>query len=166
MNLKNKHFLCLSILLSMALQITAVSTDEWSIKKLGGNNSISIGLWKECNKLAGGHTTCNYLPILSDITFPRSSLYAVRIFAILAVLFNLTALQCSCDTPNDKVRLTRLLFASGLCGMIAMVVWAKDLAKIDGVKYTLGYSFHLNWVGALVPLVSSLALGLSKAKLN
>lgn len=171
----SKQVLCLVALL---LQSLAVGSDYWSVKnqKLGnsqgGDVSIGIhfGLWRMCAD--GGNSNedinaCKHIPMDGDSSFPKNSLYAVRVFGLLSVALLLIALiQSYYNSGSNKAQMLCLVGA-GVCSLISMAIWAAEFNKIkvfgpDPTQFNMGVSFYINIIAGLVALVGAYQLHKNK----
>lgn len=159
-------------MIALALQLTSVSTDSWSVKKenlpLGIKGDLSLGLWKACGSIwkKMSNTSidadiCVHLPPEGSRTFPKNSLHAVRVFAVAGIVLIFLGLMCMMYMKNYKRCPLAMLMLGGLCSIIANVIWATELLKFKPdesdpvVKFDPGYSFYLNLAGGLVGLMSA-----------
>ncbi len=157
--MSNKQYTLYGLgILALALQITAISTESWSEKSADGQEA-HFGLWKACDD-----KDCSHLPPSEkdDSKFPKNSLYAVRAFAIMGVIFMFIGLSCMMYMKNNKRCQLMCFIASGISSLIAMAIWAGELKKIYAntgdvtkVDFDLGYSFYLNLVGGLIALATA-----------
>lgn len=163
-NPKNsKGVMALGGILSLALQVVAISTNNWNSNMSGPGTPVSakphMGLWKMCTPSLD---TCVHLPPHDDKLFPKNSLYAVRVFALLSVLFLLASLMSAYTYPGKKRYCCNLMIMSSICGVIACAVWGTELRSLfvtgtsNKLKGELGYSWYLMLVGSVAPLVLSL----------
>lgn len=150
----------LLLVVAIALQVSAISTDHWSCKKSGAN-SMHVGLWKACMDIGKGSACAHIPPEDLDMAkiFPKNSLYAVRAFAILGVLLVAFSLLCSSYLKGHKKCQAMCLVGGAICSIIANVIWAAELLKYGPknaeVKTDPGYSFYLNLSGGLVALLAA-----------
>lgn len=152
MSLSKSQTVCGLGLVGLALQIAAISTNCWS-----HSSGMDIGLWKSC---AGHSSNCMHLPPDGDKSFPKNSLYVVRIFSLLSAILLACGMLCYCylcksQTDGTK-KLCSCLYASAVCGIIAVVVWAAEMFKINGMKYTPGYSYFLFLGGTVAAMISAM----------
>lgn len=153
---------------TLALQLTAISTDHWSVKKKNGSDpNLNIGLWKACGKDVDSsipkvninESLCVHLPMDGWKSFPKNSLEAVRAFAILGSVLVFMSLMCMMYMKSYKRCQLVCLVAGGLCSLIAEGIWVAELTKLKpadnkpAVKFDLGYSYYLNMGGGLLALV-------------
>ncbi len=146
--------------LVLALQVSAIATTYWSVKSQNSLN-LHLGLWKFCaegdkSDLSG----CKHLPPDNNSSFPKNSLYAARVFAILGAALVFCALMCSMFVKLSKDCQTMCLIAGGLSSLIAMSIWAAEMLKISidsslEIKFNPGYSFYLNMVGGVCALITA-----------
>lgn len=156
----------LGAVLAMILIVSAVSTDYWSKKSLdtgvdGVKVNLHFGLWRVCadgGKDGAKIIDCKHLPPDDDPSFPKNSLYAARVFAILAAILSLCSIGCLNGTVPKKWVLMCLV-AAALCALIAISVWAAELMKMkvldpqQPTKFDPSYSFYAMIVGAVILLV-------------
>jgi hypothetical protein len=157
-----------AIALSIILQVVAVSTNSWTVKKVlsSGNNYVNadMGLWKVCldgnlanNAVPGvgqlSSDVCTHLPIDGDKTFPKNSLYAVRALSIIAILALMMSLYCMMYMKGKKCILGFLMLGA-VSSLVSSSIWVKDFRGKKGEKASLGYSYYLNLLGGLIALIS------------
>ena len=150
----------LLLVVAIALQVSAISTDHWSCHKDTGI-TMHIGLWKMCMDVPGG-TKCSHAPPegVDAKGFPKNSLYAVRAFAILGVLLVAFSLVCAAYLKGNNKCQVMCLVGGAVCSIIANIIWAAELLKFggstnDAIKADPGYSFYLNLSGGLVALLAA-----------
>lgn len=157
-------------MVALALQLTAVCTDHWSVKNIKMSDAdagadINMGLWKGCGEgwakyqgISGDSDVCLHLPIEGMKTFPKNALQAARVFAIMGIVLVFVALVCMMYMKNYKKCQLMCLLAGGLSSLIAMAIWSSEMLKIKigdnskSVKFNPGYSFYLNLVGGLAAM--------------
>lgn len=162
--------LCMIVL---ALQVTAISTDHWSVKTINtGVKDVNIdgtfGLWKGCGELwgksqgiSGDIDVCLHLPVEGMKSFPKNALYAARAFSIMGAIFIFAALVCMMYMKGYKRCQMVCLFVGGVSSLIAMAIWSAELLKVkvsDGaspIKFNPGYSFYLNLAGGIMGLMAA-----------
>mgnify|MGYP001614319032 CR=1 FL=1 len=135
------YVLCLAILV---MQLVAITTTDWSVKTSGNNATSSMGLWNFCLS----NVTCTKLPG-SLPNFPLASLQVVRTFAILGAIC--TLLSFGFIYMDSQYQLP-MIALSGVCSLIASVVWAIKLLTINKVEFTVGYSFFVNLIAGMFGL--------------
>lgn len=158
-------------LIALALQASAIATDYWSVRAQdSGINNITLnlhmGLWKFCADGGNGNsdlTGCKHLPPENDRFFPKNSLYAARVFAILGVILVFCAAGCSMYMKTSKQCQLMCLIAGGISSLIAMGIWAKEMLRLQvmgatELKFNPGYSFYLNLAGGAFALVAAAKL--------
>lgn len=150
MSLSKSQTICGLGLVGLALQIAAISTSCWSHR-----SGQDIGLWKSC---AGHSSNCVHLPPDGDKSFPKNSLYVVRAFSIMSAVFLFCGILCYCYCKNSDgmKKLSMALYASVVAGIIAVVVWAAEMFKINSIAYKPGYSFFLFVGGTVAAMMSAL----------
>jgi hypothetical protein len=161
-------------MVAMALQLTAICTEHWSVKSASGLPSgdsadLAMGLWKLCGEasgkvmnISGDVDACAHLPLDGVKTFPKNSLYAARAFALVGVIMVFSALMCMMYMKGYKRCQLVSLLAGGAASIIASIVWAAELLKVKfddsqqgTIKFSPGYSFYLNLAGGLVALMAA-----------
>jgi len=164
-------------IVALALQLTSVSTEHWSVcnsscLKLpnisAGGADGAIGLWKACGEvwgkahgISGDVDVCLHLPIDGLKSFPKNSLYAARAFSLMGIILIFMSLVCMMYMKNYKRCQLVCLIAGGLSALIANAIWAAELLKFKvndsspSIKFNPGYSFYLNMIGGLVALVAA-----------
>jgi len=134
----------------LILQIVAVVMNSWSVKSMGNGKKAEWGLWKVCNKNMNkpGEDSCANLPP-HDASFPKNSLYLVRVLAILGpILVAIGLYFMYYKTKKD------ILFAiGGLSSLIASVVWYNELRNMGNIDGNMGVAFVLNSVAGILALV-------------
>lgn len=164
-------------MVALAMQLTAVSTENWSVKSgdsylphlpKGDHLDIAFGLWKGCgegwgkvSRISGNVDVCVHLPIEGVKTFPKNSLYAARAFAVIGSVLIFMAMTCMMYMKNHKRCQLVMLMAGGMASIIASIIWAAEMLKVKvddngpTIKFNPGYSFYLNMVGGLVGLLAA-----------
>jgi len=166
MPMKNKKmYLSLLCVAVLALQVAAVSTNDWTVMSQGGSK-MNYGLWKTCMK-TGGITSitanvCIDLPPKAslDKNFKKNSLYAARVLAVLGPVLVAVALLNMYMKPLATKWNCALLLAGALASLVAMAVWAAEMMNPDkggggNPKGSPGYSFYLNLAGGVLGLVAA-----------
>jgi hypothetical protein len=142
-------------LIILALQVTAISSPQWSMckdeqKKKDLNLTKlenDVGLWKSClvatgdignlNKTLKGKAeldTCIHLPPDDNTIydkFPKNSLEAVRAFALMGPLFIFLGLMCMMYMKAWKRCPMVFLLLGGLFSLIANIIWFAEFRKLN-----------------------------------
>lgn len=170
--MSNNDFLYVVIMIALVLQLTAITTDYWGSKSakkdiLPGktHGEASMGLWRVCGEIWGKYDNekydldfCVHLPPEGEKSFPKNSLYTVRIFALMAVVFLLFALLCLLTMKEKHTCYIIFFFLAGISSLIANIVWATELLSIkvsdskEKLKFNPGFSFYLNLCASIVCL--------------
>lgn len=164
-----RMFLLVVALATMALQITAVSTEYWAVKDVYDGKSVSAkvnwGLWKMCGdaSVQGLNVDkCYDLPPKGDPKeFRKNSLEAARAFAVLGpVLVFLSIFFTHVHSLGGHWQGV-LLLMGGLCSLIATVVFAAELRKpfggaMGGKTAKYGYSYFLSMAGGVMGVLASI----------
>lgn len=155
-------------MIALAMQVGAVATDFWSVKKVKNgpaNVKLNMGLWKACAVGKDGDVSakkCLHLPVTSDVEFPRNSLYAVRVFSILSCVILAMALSCMYTNRCGAKTMANLLILATLCALGGCLIWAIEFHKIKTnmnirgtpdtptVNFNMGPSFFISLVAGLV----------------
>ena len=167
------HGLCT---VSVILLLIAITTNSWSTKTLTipgstNNTDVSIGLWKTCGEISGNMqgisgdaVVCTHVPVDGWKTFPKNSLYAVRVLSILGVVLIFLSVICNMYRSGSHFCHLGMLLFGGICAIVANIVWAAELLKVKladsspTITFKPGYSFYLNLVGGIFAIISAIYL--------
>lgn len=145
--------IALASVLAIGLQVMAVSTNEWAVKKREGVK-LKWGLWKVC--VSGDNINmCSKLSKDKQQDLPKTELNVVRAFAIISVLLVLIGTLCYFGMPAYRRHCSAFYGLAALCSLIAASVWVAKLSKLDGQKGDLGFSYWLFVIGGVVSAVTS-----------
>jgi hypothetical protein len=146
--------------ITLAIQLTSVITNEWGIQKSeGGLVTQNMGLWKLHTVEKGGFTNDIHLPPNNDDKFPKNSLYACRAFSIIGILCVFSALVLMYKYPSKMLMHYWLLLAGGIASILSMIIYAIEMLKFDGNKFDTGYSFHLQWIAGVIAVFTAIYHG-------
>ena len=172
--MKNKQlFMTILMVVIIALQVVAISTNDWSIASYNSASAVAMklkanwGLWKECSggvigKVSGG--SCSHLPPQGSSPFPKNSLEAARAFAVLGPCLVAIAMLGSYVYPMKQKNICMLLLAGAISSIIAMVIWSAELLKLKSglpspapstIAGSPGYSFYLNLSAGVLGLIGA-----------
>ena len=116
---------CWLVLVTLVLQVLAVSTEHWSKGKKG--MKTHMGLWEKCVD-----KSCVHTPVDGDTAFPKNSLYAVRALAVAGAVLVLFSLVCSTVSTSYKRCQLWCLVGGGVLSLVACVVWSAKMMKMNG----------------------------------
>lgn len=154
-----KYLLTLLALVTIVLQVVAISTEYWATYKSPGMVVTRVeehwGLWKQCITVSGNEV-CRHTPPSDDKKFKKNSLEATRAFAIMGPLFVSMSVLSMYMRPSAKKWHCALMLLGAVCSLVAMTIFAAELLKLDESKGTPGYSFYLNLAGGVMALVAVL----------
>jgi PMP-22/EMP/MP20/Claudin family len=171
----NKSMFLGACVVSLGLQITAITTSHWGVgKNLKNTDKDAIvdeahtGLWKICVKGNNKREGCVHLPPSNtdDNKYPKNSLRAVQVFSILGALLNFAFIVlCLYGSRTGmggykKVKMG-LLLGGGFCTVLASVIWGAELLDYSKdptmqIKLKSGYSMHFNTLAGIFLLICSL----------
>ena len=165
--MNKKQLLSLVGVAIVVMMVVAIASNEWSVKKIpNGQGKATYGLWKAC--VAGTKVEslnkCVDLP-LDHPNFPKDSLYAARVFAILGAILMACALFCLRWNRGKNCQVMCLLLG-GLSSIAAAAIWMKDFKNLNGVSYDQGYSFHLNWVAGAGAVLMAVCMFYCKRRMS
>ena len=158
--MSNKSTIVYSMgLVAIVLELVAIIQPNWMKQSSSGVAAYetNVGLWKTCGK-GGGIDMCENIPIGQNKNFPKHSLEACRILAVLGIVLSFLGLLCVClCRPENKGVQMSLLILGGLCSIIASIVWSSELLKIKNEQgetnnFKPDYSLYLNLVGGVLSL--------------
>lgn len=156
--------LCVLILV---LQVSAILTNHWSMKKVSNGSQIAgesvkaeMGLWKVCMEVSGPISDKQCIDMLpnNDPAFPKNSLYACRALSIIGAVLILCALGClTMAKGQHKKCMLACLAVGGLMSVLASIVWSAELLNIKKADNTTlktkpCISWYANLFGGLIAL--------------
>lgn len=154
----NTHLILLLVLLiSLVLQITAVSTDYWALHKLPSElDSLDIrlhyGLWKYCDR-----SICDRLTDKEEDYSKVLFLTAIKVsqaFSVIGII--LTFLLLVVLSTGKYLNLKYYLYAGAvLCCLITFCIWigiyrSKKTVSMMDLKSTPSWSYWVYFAGSIV----------------